>query len=522
MPGGIIQISCPGPEDLYLTGNPQITFFKTIYRRHTNFAVETVEHQFTNQPDFGKKFSLKIPKDGDLLSKIYIRVVLDCVNPDKSNFAWTRRLGHAILKSAEIEIGGSKIDEQSGIWLDIWYELARQGFHDRGYSKLIGDIQELTEYNNSKKNKYILYIPLQFWFNRHIGLAFPLIALRYHDININIEFEKPENLIIHNGIFNPNTLHILNSSLLVNYIYLDSEERQRFALVGHEYLIEQVQTNIQPVLYSFNRYNLDFNHNIKEIIFAMRNGNYISGKKFVYYSNQDTWDINQAAYLIIEKSISIGLDPTPLVGGTWQPVPPDNYMSIGSFNIYNQNPQLVYINNESLCLGNYILTNKIFADILICQNNILCEDINTSLTIRDLSISTEYMVDTRFNPDDPKINIFSNYGLYLDGSENPIQSVQIQFNGYDRFEKMDGFFFNYIQPEIHHTNIPKDGINIYSFALYPEQHQPSGSANFSRIQNKQLILLFGGDSQLDCPDINLFNPENKLYILDYPIIYCGL
>jgi hypothetical protein len=131
MTGGILQLCVYGAQDIYLTANPQITFFKIVYRKHTNFSIETFERTFNDKPDFGKIGRVKIYRLGDLMTKMYLKVTIGQVVPnDGAKFAWIRRLGHAILDSIAIEIGGVCIDEQCGTWLDIWYELARKGFHE--------------------------------------------------------------------------------------------------------------------------------------------------------------------------------------------------------------------------------------------------------------------------------------------------------------------------------------------------------------------------------------------------------
>ena len=524
MGGGIMQLVAYGAQDIYITGNPQITFFKVVYRRHTNFSIESVEHSFVGIPAFGNKVSAKITRNGDLLSKMYLRITLSRVDPEGNNFAWIKRVGHALLKQATIEIGGTRIDKQYGTWLDVWYELARQGDHERGYAKLIGDVPELTEYNSNIKKEYILYVPLQFWFNRFIGLAVPLIALQYHDVFLHIEFEKVNNLIVGDCHFDSNNVTMKEASVLTNYIFLDTDERRRFALVGHEYLIEQVQFNgIEPVLSNEARYTLDFNHPTKELIWCIRNGNYSSGKKFVYYTNKDKWSVKKASKIIIKNSISIGTNPEPIVGGKWTEIPPYQYETVGTFNVTNKNDDYIYVNPESLYIKNYGITNKIHADIVVHKNgSIESNNVETTLTVRDLSISVDQMTDTRYNACDPKVNIFSNYGLLIDGSINPVAYALLQFNGQDRFDRREGEYFNYVQPDQHHENTPKDGINCYSFALHPEEHQPTGSANLSRIESSQLTIWFKDDIL----GINYFNPDNQLYIFarSYNIlrIYAGL
>lgn len=524
MGGGIMQLVAYGAQDIYITGNPQITFFKVVYRRHTNFSIESIEHSFVGIIGFGNKVSAKITRNGDLLSKMYLRVILSRVDPEGNNFAWIRRVGHALLKQSTIEIGGTRIDRQCGTWLDVWYELARQGDHERGYAEMIGDVEILTNYNDNVKPEYVLYIPLQFWFNRFIGLAIPLIALQYHDVYLHIEFEKANKLIVGDCHFDTNNVIMKDATVLTNYIFLDTEERRRFAIVGHEYLIEQVQFNgIEPVLSPETKYTLDFNHPTKELIWAVRNGNYSTGKRFIYYTNKKKWSIKKASKIIIKKSISICYNPEQQVGGIWIGVPPHCYETVGTFNITNKNDEYIYVNPNSLvlkCPENYGITNKIYADIVVHKNNsIECNNIETCITIADLSIPIDEMIDTRYNPCDPRVNIFSNYGVLIDGSINPVAYGLLQFNGHDRFDRREGEYFNYVQTEQHHTNTPKDGINCYSFALYPEQHQPTGTANLSRIESSELTIWFKDIS-------GYFNSENQLYIFvhNYNIlrIYSGL
>lgn len=521
MGGGLLQLIATNAQDFYITGNPQITFFKTIYRRYTNFAIEAITQPLTGNLDFGRKLSANILQNGDLLSRMYVMITISCVDPDGTEFAWVRRLGHCILKQVDISIGASRIDRQYGIWLDIWYELARQGDHERGYAKMIGDVPELTLYNTSVKPEYTMFIPLQFWFNRNIGLALPIIALQYNDITIDIELEVLDKLIIQNGTFNKACTVIKNASLLINYVFLDTEERRRFAISGHEYLIDQLQHNgPDDVGDSPGYYLMDFNFAAKEIIWVLRNGNYTSGKTFIYYTGTDNWSVDDASRWILEKSVAIGANPNN--GGTWQQVLPGVSIQIGNLFVRNNNALSVFINNDSLKIDTYSITGKITADIIInVDDSVDIENVDTAITIRDLSIPVGNMTDTRFKPLDPIVIQCNNYGLLIDGSVNPVEYAQIRFNGYDRFEKMSGDVFNYIEPFEHHTTGPRDGINVFSFALYPEQHQPSGTANLSTIKLKQLILWLGDSTFMDgLPNLCFINDDTKLFIfcLSYNIL----
>lgn len=533
MGGGLLQLVAYGAQDIYLTGNPQITFFKVVYRRHTNFAIETIEQPFIGTVGFGNRISAKITRNGDLITRMYLRIILNCVNPNNREFAWVRRVGHAIVNEIEIDIGGTKIDRQYGTWLDIWYELARQGDHERGYAKMIGDVPILTNYDRCIKPEYVLYVPLQFWFNRFVGLAIPLIALQYHNTTLNFEIAPVHKLYISDGNFDVNNLSINDITLLVNYVYLDTEERRRFALVGHEYLIQQVQFNgIEPAIMTPTKYTLDFNHPTIELIWALRNGNYITRQPFIYYTNRNKWSVEDAAALIVQESIVIGTNPEGIVpDSVWMEVPAGSATTVGNLNINNQNSQSVFVNPDSLRIGDYGITSQIAADVIITDyNEIECNNVVTTLTIRDLSIPVTRMIDTRYDQQayDPRIYIFSNYGLLIDGTINPIQTALLQFNGHDRFDIREGKYFNYVQPYQHHENTPRDGINVYSFALYPEQHQPSGTSNLSRIDSSQLTLTYSDCSDIDCdePELDILHPANELWIFatNYNIlrIYSGL
>lgn len=530
MAGGLMQLVAYGAQDVYLTGNPQITFFKVVYRRYTNFAMETIENYFVGNIKFGNKLTIKIPKTGDLINKLYIKIVVNSVEvPLYNRFAWVRKLGHAIIDTAEVEIGGTIIDRHYGVWMDIWYELSRNSNHDYGYSKLIGDVNIMTNYDNISKPEYTLLIPLQFWFNRYVGLSVPLIAMQYNDIIINIYISEKQKLIIKDTTYDDTNISIKEASILINYIYLDTDERRRFAYVGHEYLIEQVQCNGPvKVLQPTATYILNYNHPTKEIIWAYRNGNYISSKRFLYYNNNINWEnyvetlkmtpLLDASIKLMYESFSIGVDPTSIVGGTWGVInggseSNPSYGNVGKISVINYSSNKIYINNASVIINGTInLIDKITADIIVFNNNTTkINYISSEITTRDLSVPYNNITDTRYNQSDPIINQFSNYGVLIDGTINPIMSGLMQMNGHNRFDKESGTYFNYVQPYEYHSNVPRDGINVYSFSIYPEQHQPSGTANLSRIESVTLLLTIE-DINNGNQIIDLVNEDNELWV----------
>ena len=192
MTGGLIQLVAYGTQDIFLTKDPQITFFKTVYRRHTNFSTEMISQHFPSTPNFGDKISATISRSGDLIRKMYIVFTLppipilkeNGVPSEKLKFAWVKKLGYALIKSVEIEIGGQSIDKHYGEWLHIWNELT--GPKNRGFDIMIGNTDEVNKFNCCKST-FTLYVPLQFYFCRYSGLALPIVNLQYHEIKINLE-----------------------------------------------------------------------------------------------------------------------------------------------------------------------------------------------------------------------------------------------------------------------------------------------------------------------------------------------
>ena len=255
MGGGLMQLVAYGAQDIYLSGNPQITFFKVVYRRHTNFSMESIEQTFNGFPDFSKKVTCPISRNGDLIHRIYLQAELP-----SEGVAWA---GHKLIKSVEVEIGGQRIDKHYSDWLHIWNELSQTAGHWDGYKLMVNGGDVLTENPSGASDvaDNVVFVHLQFWFCRNPGLALPLIALQYHEVKINIEFCDRDDVLVDGS-----TGSLASASLYVDYIYLDTDERRRFAQVSHEYLIEQLQFTGDETASS--KIKLNFNHPCKEIIWV--------------------------------------------------------------------------------------------------------------------------------------------------------------------------------------------------------------------------------------------------------------
>jgi hypothetical protein len=262
-----MQLVAYGAQDIYLTGNPQITFFKVVYRRHTNFSMESISQTLNGGVSTDGRSTCTISRNGDLVHKIYLQSVLAADT--------TLNEGVTQIKSVELEIGGQRIDRHLSAWMEAWAELTEnktgiaygsnfQQTTGMGAGALCEDARNAVTaqggtaqadsradvfFSSLDMDSQIVYTPLQFWFCRNPGLALPLIALQYHEVKV---------------IFNWSTVLNSGHELWVDYIYLDTDERRRFAQVSHEYLIEQVQH--QTVAASSSSIDLNFNHPVKELV----------------------------------------------------------------------------------------------------------------------------------------------------------------------------------------------------------------------------------------------------------------
>jgi hypothetical protein len=475
MAGGLMQLVAYGAQDVYLTGNPQITFWKVVYRRHTNFAVESIEQVFNGTGDFGKKVVCQIQRNGDLITKMYLKVVLPALAAGSS---WTPKVGHAMIKTVELNIGGTPIDKHYGDWMNVWYELARKFAHERGYDQMIGNTAELTA-STVGTPAAVLYVPLYFFCCRNDGLALPLIATQYHDTRIEIEFQPLAQLLC--GTTAYSTSSMVSCSLFVDYVYLDSEERKKFAQASHEYLIEQVQfTGSESVSSQSSKFRLNFNHPCKALYWNLQQDKFVNStgsNKFLAWNPKD-WNATQvlatkrAALAWGTRDASNGLIDT--CGNTTElglaiTAAKCVLASDVSFNVTGTDVDNVVI------LGTPLPMHLVSTPV----SSLVITGLPTRKTAGDGAATSDVVVRQ-----------LDNYGTFINKSVNPIDQVLLQLNGQDRFSKRDGAYFNYVMPWQCHTNTPCDGVNMFSFALNPEEHQPSGTCNMSRIDNATLNIDF--------------------------------
>jgi len=511
-----MQLVAYGAQDVYLSGNPQITFFKVVYRRHTNFSVEPIPQTWNGSADFDRTVTCTINRNGDLITNMYLCVELATTAVTTVPWGYVNRLGHALVQDVKVEIGGSKIDQHYADWLNIWYELTHETSQERGYNRMIGNVPELTTMSTEAKQGYIMYVPLVFWFNRNNGLALPLIALQYHDVRVTLKFAAADKCINYqgSGATAPLLSNLMTDSFLViDYVYLDSEERKRFAQASHEYLIEQLQfTGSESLTSVTNKYRLNFNHPCKYLVWAPHFDLFNKSNLWLAYATDGDWGAARDYFakvlsLVCASGITVtsGVLSIELEGefGALAELPRITGISstilttlLDKFDVSwdtSDNAAGVVtlgsistLANMQLLLGNGLVTrnNLTNADITVLANT-LVGTIPTAQTAQIAAANTivnalGFTVTNQFN-----------YANYLDETGNPVYDAKLQLNGHDRFQNRDGNYFNYVQPYQHFTHTPADGINVYSFALKAQDHQPTGSCNFSRIDNATLNVCVG-------------------------------
>lgn len=558
MPGALMQLVAYGEQNIYLTGNPQMTYWKAAYKRCSNFAIESIEQTFNGRADFGDYAQCVIGRNGDLMFRTYLVATLPkidaCWTADVSgrDAKWARWLdypGENLIDYVEIEIGGTRIDRQYGEWMHIWNQLTLTNEKREGYYKMIGHTTELTYLTmgeayadgcqpcckqvcdcsgmpcNTCAFKCFLpettiYIPLQFWFCRNPGLALPLLALQFHGVKLSIQFRNLDELLwavdsLNDGSGNPALgdgecgisqkstrgayeKSLVTCSLFVDFIFLDRDERRYMAQNAHEYLIEQVQyTGANSVATTEANIVLDFNHPCKELFFTLQEEYFrdvckqfesceplykaLGAQMFNYTDCIDAMppahhafhaptNVPGAAYGV--RTLQNGLFRNPGAGyyavGMPEGWDPDIYADG-----WQANPPL----------------SRSWAPLGGNGSQSLVSDAGALV-----------LAETALN-------------MHCWG-KNPITRMVLQLNGRDRFTERKGEWFDLIQPFKYHTHIPDTGINVYSFALMPENYSPSGVCNFSRIDNVNMRFTISP---------NMFNVRNesviiKLYATNYNIL----
>ena len=470
MPGGLLQLLFQGGQDIFLTGNPSLTFFKTVYRRHTPFGTEYISLPYDSIPSLttmqNTKATCKVGRNADLFFDTYLVYDLPAIYTNNQiPFAWAEELGTTIIDEISIRLDGNQLDIQNGMFMKVYSDLTFNGSKKAQWLKCVGG--EPFMYNSSQNlsddindqtiaiNARRLYIPLMFWYCRNSGNSIPLIALQYNELYIDCTYRPLNELIrigkppvsptqlfgdYQNSEFNINIRNFFlskgfdqtnvffyftqynwqsNTYILANYIFLGDDERNFFAKTTHEYLIEQVQYNLfQGLKQGPNYVNPTFNHPVKEIVWVLTRDD-------LYLSN----DWYNFTGLRERRSFRFWQNNLPYFGYSDYYFPESDYIKENFTNFVNE------VKARSV----YKLTNE--------------------------------QAQTFFG---------DFYSI--------MKSAQPIFNNNDRMEIQDKDFYQNLQLFRYHIGVPTEGIYILSFALKPEEIQPSGTQNFSRLDYQEFRI----------------------------------
>jgi hypothetical protein len=432
-----MQLVAYGAQDVYLTGNPKVTFFQAVYKRHTNFAMENIQQTVNGSATSNGRVSVTVARNGDLIGEMYIdlqSVAVGVISGTSTSVADSCWLAERAISDIELSIGGQRIDKHYQRWWRLYSELYLDESKKINYGKLTsnptGEAYSASGNNGSASGQVIL--PLIFFFNRNPGLYLPLIALQYHEVRLDFDL-SPEYSSCFGQTFN----------VWGNYVYLDTEERRRFAQKGHEYLIEQVQhtgtdslniNSATTVNNSGAQIRLSYNHPVKELVWCLSNAGASLGKQL--------WDLTSNASSVATLGTSSNL--VLLTTST------SSVTLFGAANTFAV--PISYGTGAPVMVGGSVAGG----------------------------------MSESGNPDG---FAGSTGGLYPAGQTNevgPLASFRLILNGQDRMKDQSGKYYNQVEPFWHHSGNPYPGIYCYSFALKPEEHQPTGTCNFSRIDNAQV------------------------------------
>jgi len=536
MGGGLLQLVAYGAQDAYISGNPQITFWKGLFKRHTNFAMEPFRINFSGQVQWGTKQTALVGRHADLLYSTYVEVTLPLstsVGGVLTSYEWNNDqgyLGYNLIKYVEIDIGGQVVDRMYSEFMVLWSQLTMDSTQlaklknmvsgpcpNYGPSLLTYGTACASDGRQQKMN--VIYIPLPFFFTRNPGAALPLIALQYHEVKINVLWNDVQYIA---GSFDGTGLtrlpQAIQAALYIDYIYLDTEERRRMAQASHEYLIEQTQFNEDKGIRGANsRIDLTFNHPVKELIWVVQPTAYTDCRLAAAVERPYTLVKNDADH----ATIPLTADSTALGGFTTAATFTFTFNVSGTIT-----PRLVGVGSGGLgySVGNVLTFNQSQFD-LYSVGKIEIEVLTVGvpdgniLTYSLRSGTQSYVGETRLKP--------FTYDI------DPVFDQLIQINGQDRLDRRYGDYYNKVQVFQHHSGQlhPNDSIGayVYSFALRPEEHQPSGTCNFSRIDTATIVMNMaglasstpGGDFDFNETNKNndVFNDWNvRVYATNYNVL----
>jgi len=490
---GLLELVAHGVQDVYLIGNPQFTFFKTVYKRHTNFSMEAFQLSYDAKPDWGKRTTFNITRYADLIytmmveidiPKIYTQYTADSswggsasdfdTTDAKGTISWVNNTGHAAVLYYDIKIGGQLIDRQYSEWMEIWTQLTQSESKKRGLDQLLNRNSNLEKTSAAQT----LYVPLQFWFCRNIGLALPLIALQYHDVELEVNFRPL------------NQMYTFGQNL---YYSATSNGTSTLSLVK---------------LYDGTQDLTDSDIKGKIITFSDDSTYYISPSATIGIGQ--TGSVANPYLITMVRSIPSGYTSSTIY------IKPNGTLDTTNYNTGIEEVRLyvdyIYLDTvEQREFANakhrYLIEQLQYSGSESIEANAFTKKIPLVFNLPIKELFWVNQLDSVFT-----INDLFNYSNTVDpavSAGNIIDSAQIYINGIERFSIRKADYFRLIQPYQKHTRSPNSFIYIYSFSVKPEEHQPSGCSNFSKLDTKELFLNIKASTEVQ---------QARVYGINYNIL----
>ena len=497
MAGGLIQLVAYGAQDIYLTGNPQITYFKVVYRRHTNFSMESIKQNVNGDRTIGTSGvhnigSVVISRNGDLISRIFIK----CDTDNNQGIC-----GDHLIDEVEVEIGGHRIDKHFREWNQIWSELTVPESKSAGFKYMTGSFNNDVVTSGNSGQSSIIY-PLNFWFCRNPGLALPLIALQYHEVELKIKWGI--------GLYDPSlngnltrkeeTLasNTIEAEVWVDYIFLDTDERRRFTQVSHEYLIEQLQSQNEKDE-NKKTFKLNFEHPVKEIIWTNPTDSPMTDQKTrIEINGHDRFVEQSKEYFQIYQPLN---HHTSIPGYNIKEVELPKMLSkpihvLSGIDVCKINTHPLDTN------GTFLIKSQTTDNLEIYSGSSLANILKVGDILEiGYCIQSSAELSTTAASEEKNIIIKATILAIVDEvAPIGIKKYTIGFNvtpdtgltiDTPKASQNGGGHISIIartqNPQSRCSQLKKD-INVYSFALNPEEHQPTGTCNFSRIDSSKLIM----------------------------------
>ena len=453
-----MQLVAYGAQDIYLTGNPQITFFKVVYRRHTNFSCEVIEQTISGTSTLGTSTArgiVTVARNGDLLGRVYCTTDTAGVTS-----------GDKLINTVEVEIGGQRIDKHTREWMQVWNELTCDASKADAFKAMTGCVGTSGSANNGLVE---VQVPLQFWFCRNPGLALPLIALQYHEVKFIFEWGTSAEV---------GASVAAAMKVWCEYIYLDTDERRRFAQVSHEYLIEQLQYQTEGT--AKQTYTLTLNHPVKELVWTEA-ASVTTQKAKLKLNGHDRFAYQRKEYFQLRQ-------------------PFEHHTAVPRQNIPEvSRPSFVAPIDTGVTTHNSTVTSTAASvdekatpdgDVTTIEFDSATSTIPSVGDVLAISFGSEHgegaagdlpntvftQVTARSSDADPVITV-----------SPAILNTHIP-PGYTDADGLRVLIVGRTQSQLCRTSSMTRNINCYSFALEPEEHQPSGTCNFSRIDTAQLAF----------------------------------